>query len=283
MGVEASRKGQTEGEGDGGRMVRVDCSVGRVVKEEGSEGSAGLRKGVGDGCEGTKAACGDDGEGGGEPAAAAAKRLRSCAVQRFIASMMAQGQFSVGWLRRMQNKEFVKQALARGGIVVAPKPNGLHIREMFDRSFMVPGATELPPGTHGLKIAGMMEGHVPSCSLCLSASADKGEIAVHRECYFHEMVELVRCGWDPPIPREVIEQYDCSTGNKDSFKYAESFDEQLQKLMTATEHAGPVLVPYEGPAEGLTINRLGLNVKSTDIVGAKVQVGIDASRGQAEL
>ena len=57
----------------------------------------------------------------------------------------------------------------------------------------------------------------------------------------------------------------------------------MHKLMAATEHAGPVLVPYEGSSNDLTLNRLGLNVKSTDITRARVQVGVDASLGQAEL
>ena len=95
-------------------------------------------------------------------------------------------------------------------------------------------------------------------------------MVVSKECYFHTMTELVRCGWNPPITRDVVE-------------YAESFDEQMHKLMAATEHAGPVLVPYEGASSGLTLNRLGLNVKSTDITRARVQVGVDASLGQAEL
>jgi hypothetical protein len=209
--------------------------------------------------------------------------LRSGVVQEFIARMVQQGQFSVGYLRRTQNKEFVKKALARGGISVASKPNGLHIAEMFDAEFMVPGANELPPGTHGLKLDGMRAGHVPTCKLCTSASSSSGMLTVHVLCYFYIMLECIRCGWKPPIPGKVEEQYDCRTGNKDSIKYAAAFDEQVNKLLSATEHAGPVLQPYNGAPEDLTLNRAGLNVKSTDITRGRARVGVDASKGAEEL
>ena len=207
---------------------------------------------------------------------------RSGVVQEFITRMVKQGQFSVGYLRRSQNKEFVRQALARGGIQTPSKPNGLHISEMFDAEFMVPGATELPPGTHGLKLDGMKAGHVPSCELCSSIS--RGDVpTVHRSCYFYVMLECIRCGWRPPIPGKVVEQYECRTGNRDSVKYASAFDEQVNRLLSPTEHAGPVLQPYIGMPEELTLNRAGLNVKSSDIARGRARVGVDASLGAEEL
>ena len=208
---------------------------------------------------------------------------RSGVIQEFISRVVGQGQFSVGYLRRTQNKEFVRAALARGGVTMASKPNGLHIAEMFDAAFMVPGTTELEPGTHGLKIEGMRAGHVPACKMCTQYSLGRRMPTVHPSCYFYVMLECIRCGWKPPIPGEVVEQYECRTGNKDSVKYSAAFDEQVRKLLAPTEHAGPVLQRYEGEPDKLTLNRAGLNVKSTDIARGRARVGVDASAGAEEL
>jgi hypothetical protein len=99
-------------------------TVGQEGKEGPQSGSSGNAASVG--------RCSADGaEGGGidEPVptirsgagmrpecGASATPLRSEAVQEFISRMVRQGQFSVGYMRRTQNKEFVEKALARGAM-----------------------------------------------------------------------------------------------------------------------------------------------------------------------
>ena len=211
---------------------------------------------------------------------------RSAAVQELMHRVIGLGQFSVGLLRRSQNRSFVL-AMGMMGPDARPKPNGLHIAEMFDATFMVPGSEPLEPGAHGLKLEGMAAGHVPTCKLCrdlnLREAADK-EPRVHHECYFHQMMECVRCGWNPPMTGKVVEQYDCSTRNRNSVVYKDAFDEQMAKLLKRTEHAGPVLVPYGGEPADLTLNRTGLNLKSSDLARARVRtkVAVDGPDSLAE-
>jgi hypothetical protein len=204
------------------------------------------------------------------------KGQRSAVITAFVQRVTKREQFSVSWLRRTQNQEYVRSiGMAAGQDSAKPKPNGLHIAEMFDAKFMVPGKSELPPGTHGLRIPGLLAGHVPTCELCMRASSEASDTRTHEECYFTPMVECVRCGWHPPMEeREVIEQYDCSTGNRNTVTFKAAFDEQMSKLLQATEHAGPVLVPYVGDPQDLTINRLGLALKSSDLARAREATGI---------
>lgn len=75
--------------------------------------------------------------------------VRTGVVQELITRVVGQGQFSVGYLQRTQNKEFGRQAYREEGLHMSMKPNGLHISEMFDTEFMVHRAIELLPGTHG--------------------------------------------------------------------------------------------------------------------------------------
>jgi hypothetical protein len=200
---------------------------------------------------------------------------RSTAVRELVGKIMKLGQFSVGLLRRSQNQDYVR-AMGMTDSEAKPKPNGLHIAEMYDASFMVPGRQLLAPGSHGLKLDGMAAGHGPTCDTCLAASpsAADGVYNVAPGCYFHGMCECVRCGWNPPMLGKVSEKYDCSTSNRNSVTYKAAFDEQMGKLLGDTAHAGPVLVPYLGDPSELTLNRTGLNLKASDLARARVKVGI---------
>jgi hypothetical protein len=215
-------------------------------------------------------------------AQAASPLRRTGAVQTFIRKMVKLGKFSPSLLRRSQNKDYIHE-VGLADPDSKPKPSGLHISEMFDASIMIPGAKELPEGTHGLKLAGLAAGHVPSCKECLIYSRRfRPGIRVSPKCYFSQLVECVRCGWNPPFDGVVKERYDCSTGNKNTVLYEAAFDEQMDALLQPTKFAGPVLVPYTGPPDDLTLNRLGLNLKASDLARARVQTGISVS-GPGEL
>lgn len=211
-----------------------------------------------------------------EFAALASRGQRSEAVQAFVRRLVEREQFSVGWMRRTQNQEYVKMVMGLAGEASKPKPNGLHISEMYDANFMVAGKKELPEGTHGLKLAGMIAGHVPTCELCLSAASEGSTgYQVHPDCYFHNMMELRRCGWNPVMEGEVVEQYDCSTGNRNTVTFKAAYDEQMESLLAPTEHAGPVLKQYYGEADQLTLNRPGLALKASCLARARALAKID--------
>ena len=167
-----------------------------------------------------------------------------------------------------------------------PKPNGLHIGEMFDAAFMVPGKQQSSAGSHGLKRDGMAAGQVPTCEICRAAtmSSMDGVPIVHPHSYFYQMMECVGCRWNPPMTGQVVEQYDCSTGNRNSVVYQAAFDKQMGKLLSPTEHAGPVLVPHSGTPSKLTLNRTGLNLKASDLARARVwtRVSVDGPDSLAE-
>ena len=206
---------------------------------------------------------------------------RSAAVQELVRRMMELGQFSVGLLRRSQNRAYVL-AMGMAGPEAKPKPNGLHISEMFDAAFMVPGREPLESGSHGLKLDGMAAGHVPTCEMCQSVGSSSSMVGggpplVHPNCYFYQMMEYVRCGWNPPMVGQAVEQYDCSTSNRNSVVYQAAFDEQMSKLLNPTEHAGPVLVSYSGDRSELTLNRTGLNLKASDLARARVRTGVSVA------
>lgn len=172
------------------------------------------------------------------------------------------GTFSLHTLKRAMHR-YMQNNLQRSdtGPVELSKPNGLSVRDMYDARLFQPGAFALNLTACTLQPVEMSRFHCSHCSLCAPLGS------VSPQCYFSRMLRCVTHGWHPPCDYANITAKYRSVGNYPSVQqYKASADKEIADMV-----ANNVLIPSARPH---LINPMGAILKNSDLVRAKVLVGI---------
>ena len=196
--------------------------------------------------------------------------LRSRAVKALLAQLVRSGTFVLSSIKREVNAEFYRQTK---GEMKLEKPHGLSIGDMFDPFLCIPGDTPIDPVGHCLKIERFDEFHRRSCLGC--GNREEGDFG---GCYYEQLRACVTHGWDPPMHRDIVQQYQFEGNNKLSGVFSGSLVKEL-----ATFEGQKVIVRLKaGEVPGLIVNPLGVVIKGSDRSRAKLCVGKEPT-SQASL
>lgn len=155
------------------------------------------------------------------------------------------------------------------------KPDGNDVEEMYRLNpwLFRSGPSPLPPGSHTLnvvKIKAMHRGCCPSCSR-------EPEDTLHPQCYFNTLLRCITHGWCPPIAPHQVRPCGVYKGNYETVaQYSESADKEIGAMLESkiieecADHPQAAWTP------------LGVVIKNSDMVRAKVRVGIEVT-DQASL
>lgn len=142
------------------------------------------------------------------------------------------------------------------------KPDGLSVRDMFDRKLFQPGSWTLNPTTYPLRVDKMAYYHTLSCVEC----TQYGGVAPH--CYFSTMLRCVTHGWHPPCDYASITPKYRTRGN---YPTVALFDGSARKEFEDMRANG-VLIPTTRPR---LVNPMGIVLKNSDKMRARVLVQVN--------
>lgn len=197
---------------------------------------------------------------------------KSSTVQHFIQQMVTARTFSLAGIKRAM-VNFIHASTTPSIAVVStvsvgiPKPNGLHINEMFDAKLFQHGTTPLPEDSYPLKPTVMWNHHRQLCPTCSNISS-----WMDTSCYFKSMLLCITHGWHPPIELHRISPKYVTLGN---YPTIDQFPESVAKEFSDMLSHG-VVVPFNDfhSSPFSIINPLGAIIKNSDKIRAQTQVGI---------
>ena len=207
-------------------------------------------------------------------AAAPGSFSKSSVVQHFIQQMVSAKTFSLAGIKRamlhyIHSRTTSSSASSMVVSLGIPKPNGLHIGEMFDEKLFQHGNSVLPVDSHPLRPSIMWNYHRSICNTCCLVTSGSWR---DTSCYIKSMLLCVTNGWHPPIASANIVPKYSTVGNYPTIDlYPESVTKEFDDMLS---HG--VVVPfhdfYSTPIS--IINPLGAILKNSDKVRAKTQAGI---------
>lgn len=131
-----------------------------------------------------------------------------------------------------------------------PKPDGLHVTDMFDPLLFRPGAFAVHPASHPLKPDRLSYYHTQSCTVCQSHGA------IAPSCYFFTMLRCITHGWDPVIDHAAIAPRYMTKGNYPTIdQYSLSAAKEFSDMV-----AHQVVVPCTAQRPGI-VHPLGAVIK----------------------
>ena len=143
------------------------------------------------------------------------------------------------------------------------KPNGLHVKKLFDPLMCQSGNEQLSPGSQPLKVKIADSHHIKACELCRMAGS------VHTECYYAQLRLCLTHGWRPLIDRENIKETYHVSGNYSSIElFQVTATKEFEKMCDSGS-----LVRLPENSVGI-INPLGAVIKSSDKHRTKVLTGV---------
>ena len=149
---------------------------------------------------------------------------RNQGVKGFISHLIEKEQFSISDIKRGMHHYILERSVSADELGMF-KPNGLHVKEMFNPAMFASGAVALPEESQSLNILQIDHHHVKACLVCGPLGA------VHPSCYFSTMRKCITHGWLPSVDTKSIAPIYNVKGNYTSLDlYGGSVEKEFTKM-----------------------------------------------------
>ena len=187
---------------------------------------------------------------------------QNLAVKKFLAHLVSLQTFSLSGVKRAMHV-YLMETNSNQQHLGMFKPNGLHIKEIFDPRMCQSGEEPLSLSRQPLKVKIADQHHIASCNLCSVTNS------VNSKCYFSKLRLCLTHGWRPAIDRENIREEFKTSGNYPSVaKFQVTAMKEFDKMCDS----GALEKNPEG-SNGI-VTPLGAVIKNSDKQRAKVLTGI---------
>jgi hypothetical protein len=184
------------------------------------------------------------------------------AVRKFLNHLVAVRIFSLSGVKRAMHMYLMETNSMQTPLGIL-KPNGLHVRELFDPKMCQSGKEMLSKSRQPLCVEEADRHHIFACDLCGAAKA------VQAECYFSKLRLCLTHGWRPEIDRDNIREMYQVSGN---YLSVDLFQITASKEFDKMCDSGALLPVAEGTVGIVT--PLGALIKSSDKLRTRVLTGI---------
>ena len=184
------------------------------------------------------------------------------AVRNFLCYLVSVKIFSLSGVKRAMHMYLMETRSIQMPLGIL-KPNGLHVRELFDPKMCQSGKEKLDLSRQPLSVEAADRHHIYACELC------GVEKSIQAECYFSKLRLCLTHGWRPLIDRDNVREEYRVSGN---YLSVDQFQITASKEFNKMCDSGALLPVVEGTVGIVT--PLGALIKGSDKLKTKVLTGI---------
>lgn len=183
------------------------------------------------------------------------------AARDFVRHLAGRGLLLTGALKREVSKSILAVCAPASSGPAEHKQSGLDVEDMVNSNpdLFRAGATPLPPGSHQLRPAMMLQWHSQVCASC-THDPNPTLCQLSPTCYFGRMLACIERGWEPPFrTTEFVTPYQVKGNYSGTDLYAEGVEKELLGSMLPN---GAVRECRAGP--GQVLHPLGAVLKTSE-------------------